>query len=355
LKAAFCLAIGDRAFLSQHIGDVGSPATLAAFEHAVEHLTRLLRLQPEAVACDAHPDYHSARWAETFARQRGLPLVRVQHHRAHVAALAAEHLHTGSLIGVCFDGTGYGDDGAIWGGEVFAGELRSLRRVAHLEYVPLPGGDAAVERPYRMALAHLSAAGVPWGESLLCVRACPTAERKVLQAQLARNVNCAPTSSVGRLFDAVAALVGVRQTVTYEAQAAIELEAVAKDAADGYELPLLPGEPLRLDPRPLVRGVARDVLDGVPVPVMAGRFHRGLAEAVARVCRAVRDRTGVNVVGLTGGVFQNVLLLRLAVEALRRDGFAVLVHRQVPANDGGLSLGQAVLARAVLAARQRIE
>jgi hydrogenase maturation protein HypF len=158
---------------------------------------------------------------------------------------------------------------------------------------------------------------------------------------------------VGRLFDAVAALVGVRQTVTYEAQAAIELESLAADTPGGYDIPLLPGEPLRLDPRPLVRRVARDRIAGVPAPVISGRFHSGLAAAVVRVCRAVRDRTGVNTVGLTGGTFQNMLLLRLVVEAMRRDGFGVLVHRQVPANDGGLSLGQAIVARAVLAAHPR--
>jgi hydrogenase maturation protein HypF len=200
-----------------------------------------------------------------------------------------------------------------------------------------------------MALAHLWAAGVPWDETLPCVRACPVAERNILLKQLARNVNCVPTSSAGRLFDAVASLVGVRQAVTYEAQAAIELEAVAGDTPSGYDVPLIPGEPLRLDPRPLVREVARDVIGGVPVPVIAGRFHRGLADAIVRVCGAVRLRAGTVTVGLTGGVFQNVLLLRLAAEGLRRAGFAVLVHRQVPASDGGLSLGQAVIARAALA------
>ncbi len=349
LKSVFCLAVGERAFLSQHIGDMGSAATLATLERAVEHLTRLLRVKPDAVACDAHPDYLSSRWANAFAQQRGLPIVPVQHHRAHVAAIAAEHRHVGPLIGVCFDGTGYGDNGAVWGGEVFAGKVESLERVAHLDYAPLPGGDAAVKRPYRMALAYLWAAGVPWDESLPCVHACPVAERKVLLTQLTRNVNCAPTSSVGRLFDAVAALVGVRQTVTYEGQAAIELEAIAEETPDSYDIPLHQGAPLRFQLQPLWRQIMRDVTERVAAPVIAGRFHRGLADAIVHVCRIVRDRTGVNVVGLTGGVFQNVLLLRLAVQTLRHDGFEPLIHRQVPANDGGLSLGQAVLARATLA------
>lgn len=354
LKATFCLAVGDRAFVSQHIGDLGNLATLATFEKAVEHLMRLLRVEPEAVACDAHPNYASVRWAEAFALRRGLPLVRVQHHRGHIASLAVEHQHVGPLIGVCFDGTGYGDGGTVWGGEFFVGKVESLERVAHVDYIPLPGGDAAVERPYRMALAHLWSAGIPWNESLPCVRACPLAERKILLAQLQRNVNCVPTSSVGRLFDAVAALIGVRQIATYEAQAAIELEAVAEEVPNGYDIPLNTNALLRFDPRSLLRQVASDWLGDVPVPVIAGRFHRGLADSVVRVCGILREQRGVNAVGLTGGVFQNMLLLRLTVESLQRDGFAVLVHRQVPANDGGLSLGQAVLARAALAANTQV-
>ncbi|MCE9562861.1 MAG: carbamoyltransferase HypF [Planctomycetes bacterium] len=349
LKAAFCLAVGDQAFMSQHVGDLSSPTTLAAFGRSVEHLTRLLRVEPMAVACDEHPDYLSSRWAKGFAVKLGLPLIRVQHHRAHVAALAAEHRHAGSLIGVCLDGAGYGDDGAVWGCELFAGEVGNLERVAHLDYVPLPGGDAAVKRPYRMALSHLWAAGLPWDDSLPCVRACPPAERKVLLRQLTHNVNSVPTSSAGRLFDAVASLVGVRHTVTYEAQAAIELEAVADETAEGYDMPLYPEMPLRLDPRPVFRQITHDMNCNVSVSVIAGRFHRGLSDAIARVCRAVRKRSGVNTVALTGGVFQNLLLLRLAVKALRQDDFEVLIHRLVPPNDGGLSLGQAVIARATLA------
>jgi len=331
LKAAFCLAVGNRAFLSQHIGDFGSPSTLAAFDRAVEHLMRLLRAVPEAVACDSHPDYHSTRWAKDFAARHRLPLIRVQHHRAHVASLAAESRHTGSLIGVCLDGTGYGDDNASWGGEVFAGEIGNLERVAHLGYVPQPGGDASVERPYRMALSHLWAAGIPWDTTLPCVRACPPAERAILLTQLTRNVNCVPTSSAGRLFDAVASLIGIRQTVSYEAQAAIELEAIAENTADGYDIPLIPGNPFRFETHLLFQQIIHDLADNSPVPVSAGRFHRGLAEAIAAVCRVIHERTGVHTVGLTGGVFQNLLLLRQAVEALRRDGLNVLIHRQVPA------------------------
>jgi hydrogenase maturation protein HypF len=351
LKAAFCLASGERAHLSPHIGDMGNLETLTAFERAVDRFRRMLRVEPQVVACDAHPGYQSARWATAFAQRHQVPLIRVWHHHAHVASLLAEHGRAGPIIGVCFDGTGYGDDGAVWGGEVLVGGCRTCRRVAHLDYVPLPGGDAAVERPSRMALAHLWAAGVQWDDSLPCVRACPPTERNVLLAQLQNNINAPPTSSVGRLFDAVAALIGVRQTITYEAQAAIELESLADvETSEGYEFALIDREPLRLDPRPVVRQIVRDLIDGVPQSAIAAKFHRGLAEAVAGVCRFIREETGLTTVALTGGVFQNVLLLRLTSEFLRRDGFEVLVHRQVPPNDGGLSLGQAVIARAALSA-----
>ena len=350
LKSAFCVTSGERAHVSPHIGDLRTLGTLAAFERAVDRFRHLLRIEPEAVACDAHPGYRSFVWASEFAERHGLPLVRVWHHHAHIASLLVEHERTGRIIGVCFDGTGYGQDGAAWGGEVFVGDETSCERVAHLDYVALPGGDASVVRPYRMALAHLWAAGIEWNDAFPCVGACPPVERKVLLAQLVKNINTTPTSSVGRLFDAIAALIGVRQSITYEAQAAIELEAMANvESRESYDFALLPGEPIRLDPRPMTRQVVRDLTDGVPPSLIAGRLHRGLAEIIACVCRTIRGRTGLTTVGLTGGVFQNVLLLQLTCDALKRDGFEALIHHRIPPNDGGLSLGQAVIARASLA------
>ncbi len=353
MKATLCATTGDYAYLSQHIGDVESPETLAALDRTADHLLDLFRIPLEAVACDLHPGYLSADWAARFAARCGVPLVRVQHHHAHVASLLADAGWTGEpVLGVCFDGTGYGTDGAIWGGEFLLADAVGVRRVGHLAYVPLPGGDAAVRRPYRVALSHLWAAGVAWDDDLPCVAACPDSERRILLRQLERNVACVPTSSVGRLFDAVAALAGVRQVVSYEAQAAIEMEALTDATADDpYPFPIAEGEPIRLDPGPLIAAVAADVRRGHAVGAIAARFHESVAFAICRVARLIRDRRGTTAVGLTGGAFQNVRLLRLASDRLRASGFVVLAHRQVPANDGGLSLGQAAIAAGCISAQ----
>lgn len=345
LKGAVCLAKGGQAFLSPHLGDMENLRTLKLLDDTVERFRKLFRIEPDLVVCDRHPGYHTVRWAEEFAGRRGVPLVRVQHHRAHVASLLAECGRRDPIIGVCFDGTGYGDDGAIWGGEFFTGTLASLTRAAHLGSVPLPGGDASIERPYRMALAWLFAAGLAWDHSFPCVQACPPAEQSLLARQLERNWNCTPTSSVGRLFDAVAALIGVRQSATYEGQAAIELEAIVDHSeTGGYDFDIVQDVPMVLDARPVIQSIVRDRSEGVSLPAIAARFHRGLTRAVTDICGLIRHRTGIDTVGLTGGVLQNVTLLELLLESLRREGFAVLIHRTVPANDGGLSLGQAALA-----------
>ena len=345
LKATLCVTSGDHAYLSQHVGDVEGVDTLAALDRTADHLLDLFRVTPGVIACDLHPGYLSAEWGARFAERRGIPLVRVQHHHAHVASLLVDAGWTGGpLLGVCFDGTGYGSDGAIWGGEFLLADDSGTRRIGHLKYVPLPGGDAAVRRPYRVALAHLWAAGVPWTDDMPCVAACPDVERRVLRQQLERNVGCVPTSSAGRLFDAVAALAGVRQEVSYEAQAAMEMEAVADDEGQAYPFGVEDGEPIRLDAAVLMRGVAADVLARVPAGRIAARFHATVAEVIRHIARLVRTRQGVVAVGLSGGVFQNVRLLRMTSGRLRADGFTVLTHRQVPVNDGGLALGQAALA-----------
>jgi hydrogenase maturation protein HypF len=347
LKSAFCLTRDAYAYLSQHIGDMGNVETLDAFERAYQHMTRLFRVEPESVVCDLHPGYLSSDLARRYAVQRGVPLMQVQHHHAHIAALCAEHglAPDARVIGVVFDGTGYGVDGAIWGGEVLLADCASFERFAHLSYVPLPGGDAAVKRPYRVALAHLRAAGVVWTDALPCVAACPPTERRVLARQLERDVNCVATSSVGRLFDAFAALIGVRQTVDYEAQAAIELETLcAQGVVDGgYAFELDDGVPLTFNAAPVLRELARDVLAGVPSPVLAARVHAAVADLVLAMSRRARAQTGLTRVGLSGGVFQNVRLLRACQVMLADDGFDVLTHRLVPPNDGGLALGQAAV------------
>ena len=358
LKATFCVAEGHDAYLSQHIGDMETVETLAAFERAVDHLLSLFAIAPSLVAIDPHPGYLSSRWARAWASARGVPVVTVQHHHAHHAAVMAEHGFglDARVLGVVFDGTGYGLDGAVWGGECFVGGYADVTRVAHLGTVMLPASDADVRHGYRLALVHLAAAGIPWDERLPAVQACPATERSLLERRITRGVTMAPSSSMGRLFDAVASIVGVRQLSAYEAQAAMELEAVAARAGgaadERYAFELREsGEALMLDPAPVLRGVVADVLAGATASDIASAFHDAVARAVAAVARGVCDRRGVLPVALSGGVFQNVVLLERTVSRLETDGFTVLTHRLVPPNDGGLALGQAASAAARASAR----
>lgn len=365
LKNTFCVAEGGYAWLSAHIGDMDELATLTAFEAAVGHLSELASVTPRMLVADRHPGYRSGQWAARHAG--GRPVRRVQHHHAHVASTMAEHGLDGSapVIGVAFDGTGYGDDGAVWGGEVLLADYDGFRRFGRLAYVPLPGGDAAVRNPYRMALSHLRAAGLPWSDELPCVAACSAGERRLLERQLTRGVACVPTSSMGRLFDAVASLAGVCHRVEYEAQAAMELESTAVTGgglvgcgpvgggpAEGYRFELVPGQPgdgveLVADPAPVLASAVGDIRAGAGAPVVAARFHGAVAGLVGELCRAARDRTGLTTVALTGGVFCNALLTAGCTELLERDGFTVLRHHVVPPNDGGLALGQLMVAARV--------
>ena len=352
LKNTFCLARDRYAFLSQHIGDMENYETLRFFEQMVEQLSRTFRVQPEIVACDMHPGYLTTRYAHDRASGLGT-LLSIQHHHAHIAACMAEYGLDGAqpVIGVAFDGTGYGSDGAIWGGEFLLADYGHFRRAAHLKYAPLPGGDAAIRRPYRIALACLWAAGIEWAADLPPVAAASAAERAVLLRQLERGLNTIPTSSMGRLFDAVASLAGVRHQVNYEAQAAIEFEnLIAQDEEGAYPFELVaahdaPSATL-IDPAPCLRAVVADLRAGLSTGVIAARFHNGLALLVRQVCQRLRAETGLTTVALSGGVWQNVALLERAVPLLEAAGFTVLTHRLVPPNDGGLSLGQAVIAAA---------
>ncbi|AWZ04760.1 carbamoyltransferase HypF [Streptomyces sp. ICC4] len=366
LKNAFCLGEGRRAWLSAHIGDMDDLATQYAFERAERQLESVTGVAPRLLAADRHPGYRSAQWAGRHAGDR--PLVRVQHHHAHIASAMAEHGLDGSrrVIGIAFDGTGYGDDGAVWGGEVLLADYAGYSRFAHLAYVPLPGGDAAVRRPYRMALAHLRAAGLDWAPDLPCTAVCPADELRVLGSQLDRNLNCVPTSSMGRLFDAVSSLAGVCHHSGYEAQAAIELEAAARgagagegegaaeEAGEGYGFSLRfpapgAGSPVVADPAPVLAAVVADVRAGTPPPLIAARFHSGVAGLVADLCVLARERYGLDSVALTGGVFSNTLLSSATARRLRGHGFTVLQHHRVPPNDGGLALGQLMVAAATTA------
>jgi hydrogenase maturation protein HypF len=343
MKNTMAVADGRYAWLSQHIGDMDDLATLTAFDSAAAHLGALTGVTPAILAADAHPRYRSTSWAHRNACDR--PVRIVQHHHAHIAAVMAEHGLDGSeqVLGFAFDGTGYGPDGAVWGGEVLLADYKGFRRMAQLRYVPLPGGDVSVLRPYRMAMSHLWAAGVPWADDLAPVRACPPDERRVLLHQLETGLGCAPTSSMGRLFDAVSALAGVRQVVDYEAQAAIELEGLSRGADPGtvryrFHVDVAPGATTQIEPAPLLHAVVDDVRAGVPAGVIGARFHAAVARLVAEL--AARCASAADTVALSGGVFQNALLLDASSTALSDRGFTVITHRRVPPNDGGIALGQ---------------
>ncbi|OBG64186.1 MULTISPECIES: carbamoyltransferase HypF [unclassified Mycobacterium] len=344
LKNTFCLTDGPRAYLSGHIGDMGTWETLRAFERAVTQLSEI-RGEPARLAADLHPGYHTRSWAERRADVR--PLDLVQHHHAHVVSLLAEHRRLGEpVIGVSFDGTGYGCDETIWGGEILRLGTDSHRfvRAGHLLPVPLPGGDTAVRNPWRMALSQLWSAGIGWTPDLAPVAAANRDELRITRSQLETGTGCVPCSSMGRLFDAVASLLGVRHRIDYEGQAAIELEALAEsaDAQDGPPLPLTVRADGVIDPAPLVRALVSALGAGARPAPLAAAFHRAVAVAVAEAVAQVAGTT--RLVGLTGGVFQNVLLLRACRERLRLAGFEVLTHHAVPPNDGGLALGQAAIA-----------
>jgi hydrogenase maturation protein HypF len=378
LKATFCLTKENFAFMSQHIGDMENLETLEAFETAVSHFQAIFRARPERLVCDMHPGYLSTQWAERQAAQHDLPLTKVQHHHAHIAAVMAEHQLDGSrpVIGFSFDGTGYGTDGAIWGGEVMLADYQGFERVGYLKYVPLVGGDAAVKRPFRIALAHLWAAGIEWSGDLPCMEGITAVEQNIIRKQLESNlnsvpINAVPTSSMGRLFDAAAALAGVRQTVTYEAQAAIEFESLVNpDVTDSYTFkisnteshgevtethrenqkvfsPRPPRSPrlksYEIDPAPLFAELVTDVQNGTKTAIIAAKFHNAVADLILQLSHKLREQTGINQVALSGGVFQNVTLLEKAISRLHAANFEILTHQLVPPNDGGLALGQAVI------------
>ncbi len=326
-----------------------------ALQRNIEHYLRIFRIDVAAIAADLHPGYLSTSWAKQFADSLGVPLIGVQHHFAHAAALIAETRHQRDmpLIACCFDGTGYGTDGAIWGGEFLITTSGEFTRAAHLQYFPLPGGDSSIRRPYRAALANLWANGISWNEDLPCTKACPTSERSLLEQQIVKSINCSETSSMGRLFDAVASLIGLRHEVTYEAQAAMELEGAASGAIETvdphrYAFELRSGHPIEIGCESLMRRICEDVRHGLDRHLIAAAFHHAVANMVLEVAQRLRSETGIRTVGLTGGVYQNVLLAKLVERRLAEKDFDTLQHQIVPPNDGGLALGQAIVARSRL-------
>ncbi|HRT94893.1 MAG TPA: carbamoyltransferase HypF [Planctomycetota bacterium] len=353
LKNTICLIRKGRAYLSQHIGDLDHADALAFFEETIEHFQSILETRPSLVAHDLHPGYHLTAYAR---RRNGVGLVGVQHHHAHAASVLAEHGLEGPVIGVSLDGTGYGTDGKVWGGEFLVATLADFERLAHLAYVPMPGSERAIKEPWRMTLAYLatqaSAAIAPQARPLchqeLERAGVPLAELAAVQELLDKGVACPETSSMGRLFDGVSALLGICTRVSYEGQAAIELEAAA-EAPDGVYYPFsldVTSVPWTISPREVLRSVLDDLRRGTPRGLIAARFHSTIIEVVRAVCGIVRRERGLRTVALSGGCFQNLRLLEGAVAALERDGFDVRYHRLVPTNDGGLSLGQAVVALA---------
>jgi hydrogenase maturation protein HypF len=360
LKNSCCIVDGASAFCSAHIGDMGSTHTTRAFERSVDQLTTLHRLRPQVIAADAHPAYLTRTWAERHAGGDGEAALQfVQHHHAHVVSLLAEHGRIGDpVLGVAFDGTGYGDDGTVWGGEFLLLDTNTAayRRIGHLRALDLPGGDTAVRNPCRTALAYLTASGVSWDPDLPPVAACDASELAAVAWQLRSRVGVVPCSSMGRLFDAVAALLGVRHRIAYEAQAAIELEILAAEArhtvADPDRLTFAMDNSGVLDFRPVINGIVRGLRAGADPGALAYRFHVAIADGIAERVRRLRQDVPVPLVGLTGGVFQNVLLLQESVGRLAAlGGVETLTHRHIPPNDGGLSLGQAVVAALVHAQR----
>lgn len=344
LKNTFCLTRDRYAFVSHHIGDMENFETSTAFEQGIQHFQQLFHVQPEFIAYDLHPDYLATRYALERANQEGIPAFGVQHHHAHIAACLADNGVQADepVIGVSFDGTGYGTDGTIWGGEILLAKYSGFERLFHLRYCPLPGGDQAIREPWRMALAWLRELGLEAEVDRFPLIDWNAEKVHVVAWQLEKRVNAPDTSSMGRLFDAVASLVGVRQEVNYEAQAAIELEALVDVEVDtAYPFSIEDGI---IDPGPMFLALMDDITAEIPIGVISARFHRGLAHLVLQVCEILRGERGINQVALSGGVWQNMHLLEQSVKLLEASGFQVHLHQQVPANDGGICLGQAAIA-----------
>jgi hydrogenase maturation protein HypF len=363
LKNVFALARGRFAYQSQHLGDLENLTGLEFFKESLDHLMRTFEIEPQTVIHDLHPDYLSTTWAREWAKERGLQTIAVQHHHAHVASCMAEHGLMDKVIGLALDGTGYGSDGKIWGGEVLIASLAGFERFAHLEYVPMPGGEAAIKEPWRMALGALHAAGYDVeSEQMLALLGAEWSEAHVLKRMIERKINSPMTSSLGRLFDAVGAVVQGRRVVDYEAQAAIELEGIAVDEPDRFEqgnyVPELHEAEEGSGSAAVIRtdkmwiAVLKDLWRGVPASRISARFHAGIAEGFINAAANARIETSINVVALSGGCMHNRRLARLLRSGLEEEGFKVYQHRNVSPGDGGLSYGQIAVAAAMLSQQQ---
>jgi hydrogenase maturation protein HypF len=343
LKNSFCLLVGRQALMSQYIGTLETAGTQAHFEDSLRRWLAVTEIKP----CLAVHDLHPRSVTRELASRLGIPTVAVQHHHAHIAACMAEHGRAGPVIGIAFDGTGYGKDGAIWGGEALVADFSSFERISHLQYMPIAGGDAAIRQPARIAAAYQLAL---FGEIVdRRLRQRLGLERaRILGKMLSRGINTVHTSSCGRLFDAVAALLEVCDEATYEAQAAIELETIARKSHSANRIYPSTVEDGVVSVGEILAAVQEDIDQGVPAADIARAFHQTIAEVIVRMATDAKARTGIDVVALSGGCFQNRLLLAASIERLEREGFSALIHHRVPANDGGLALGQAAIAAAQL-------
>jgi len=347
LKNTFCLTRGRYAIVSQHIGNLENYETLEFFEETLANLKRLFRVEPKVMAYDLHPRYLSTQYA---FEQAGLRRVGVQHHHAHIASCMAENGLNEKVIGVAFDGTGYGTDGQIWGGEFLVADFEHFERRAHLRYFPLAGGDAAIRQPWRSALSCLlEVFGGDLPDGLPLWNLVPAREIDLVRKMLEKGINSVATSSCGRLFDAVASILGLRHEITFEGQAAVELEMAAVAGTEGvYPFQMEFADPWQVDVRPMIESIVRELQEGEAVGAIAARFHNTLAVMIAEVCRELRRHEPLNKVCLSGGAFQNMFLLERTLTALADYSFEVYLHEKVPPNDGGLSLGQAVIANAAI-------
>jgi hydrogenase maturation protein HypF len=344
MKNAVCLTRGKTAFLSQHIGEMGYRETHEHFLKTVHHLKRILSIDPRAIACDLHPGYATTRFAD---EQKDLPVFKVQHHHAHIVSCLAENRVKDRVIGVAFDGTGFGSDGTLWGGEFLIADYASFERAAHLTPVPLPGGDGAIKKPWRMALSYLATfLGDRGHENPETIRKQSSHDREMVLKLIRTGFNSPPTSSMGRLFDAVSALLGVCGESTYEGQAAMELE-MAMDTGTEEEYDFIyqeQEESYLINPSPLLQGICDDLKDGKPAGHISTKFHNSIAAMIEAVCLRLKEKYKLDRVALSGGCFQNAYLLSRSIGILKGAGFAALHHRLVPPNDGGIALGQALIA-----------
>jgi hydrogenase maturation protein HypF len=347
LKNTICVTRGKAAFLSQHVGDLENLATYEFFQKTIEHLTRILEVSPQLIAYDLHPDYLSTRFAEA---QADIAKVQVQHHHAHIVSCMAEHRLDGEVIGLSFDGTGYGTDGTIWGGEILIATAAAFERAGHLESVPMPGGAAAIKEPWRMAVSYLVRAFGDQFQSLdlPILNKLENETLTIITEMIAKGFNAPLTSSLGRLFDGVAAIAGIRRRVNFEGQAAMELEMMAADRNDElYDNQWVSDDGYKILVAPIIRAVIRDVQRGVPVARISAAFHNTLIRIFVDICTDIRQERELNRVVLSGGCFQNAILLSGMIQELQRQRFEVFAHEKVPTNDGGISIGQAVAAAAI--------